>query len=65
MGFILLLGNEPCFFPDVGFIVIDDARALPIPMPDVLKPLPKKAEREERGLSAGSTPVPPPKVCYN
>jgi hypothetical protein len=57
-------GDESHFFQTVGFIVIGNPLALPIPMPDILKPPPpKKAEREERGLSTDCTPVPPSKVC--
>ncbi|KAF8554301.1 cyclophilin-like protein [Imleria badia] len=42
--------------------LIDDPRVLPIPAPDILKPLPpKNVEREERALSTESTAVPPRK----
>ena len=59
----VFLGDEPRFFQTIGFIVIGDLRALQIPTPDILPPPPpKKVEREERGLSAESTPV-PSKVC--
>ncbi|KAH0836485.1 cyclophilin-like protein [Lanmaoa asiatica] len=42
--------------------LINDPRALPIPMPDLSKSLlPKRFEREDRGLGTESSPVPPSK----
>ncbi|KAG8220770.1 cyclophilin-like domain-containing protein [Butyriboletus roseoflavus] len=42
--------------------LIDDPRALPIPMPDLMKrPPPKKVDREECEVGTESTPVPPSK----
>ena len=46
-----------------GFIVIDDPRALSVPMPDNLKPPPNKVEREEQKPSTGTIPDSLPKVC--
>lgn len=60
----MFLGHEPRFFQIIGFIVIGNPRGLPVSIPDILiPPPPKKAEREEQGLSTENTPVPPSKVC--